>query len=74
MTQRIFLVTTLVCSECGEQLTLSRQAACPPHTKPAITGGAKVENHVAVHPCPHCYSKARAAVEAFRALEEAASE
>lgn len=72
---RYNLVTQFVCAECGTQLSLSYTVPKPPEDQPydpfavrddRITGAAKVENKIAIHPCAKCYGEAIGPIEAIR--------
>ncbi|HTH45555.1 MAG TPA: hypothetical protein VL528_10795 [Oxalicibacterium sp.] len=74
---RFNLVTKFVCTNCGHQLALSHDAPrglgieYAPDKEDGITGAAKVEQSIGVHPCQNCYTKATAPLRALReALKE----
>jgi hypothetical protein len=64
---RTHLVSVLVCTDCGNPLNAS-------YDKPksggqfdgSITGAAKVEQVIAIHPCEHCLGAARRPLRLMR--------
>lgn len=75
---RYNLVTKFVCAQCGTQLMLSY--AVPKENfgeseievDDRITGAAKVENRIAIHPCGKCYREATEPLEYLRKAVAAA--
>lgn len=69
---RYNLVTSFVCSQCGEKLALTYKPAKSteyhPEKEDGITGAAKVEQRIGIHPCRQCYG---AAIEPLEALRKA---
>ncbi len=68
---RYNLVTRFVCAKCGDQLALTHQPAksneYAPEKSDGITGAAKVEQAIGIHPCQRCYSEATEPIKALRA-------
>ncbi len=68
---RYNLVTRFVCAKCGSGLAISYGAPysneyCP-EKGDGITGAAKVEQFIAIHPCTKFYGDAIRPIEALRA-------
>lgn len=71
---RYNLVTQFVCAQCGTTLAMSYtapKAAYDSSTEDHITGAAKVEQRLAIHPCRKCYGEAIAPLEALRSALKA---
>lgn len=68
---RTHLVTKFICANCGNSVRLSNE---PPKVASydkevvddGITGAAKVEQSLYLHPCQKCYGEATAPIEALR--------
>lgn len=70
---RHHLVTSFICAKCGGLLSLSYEtpkSISGSYVSDGVTGAAKVENQIAVHPCDRCYS---AVTKPLLALRDALS-
>ena len=75
---RINLVTSFICTGCGDNLTLSfdklGDPSCVAETSHGMGGAFALENRIHVHPCKTCIDKAiapaRAISDALKQLQE----
>lgn len=67
---RKFLITKLICSRCGENLSLTydKPKGSSKHADGEPTGGEKVEVRVAVEPCDTCLRPIKEVEEALSVL------
>jgi hypothetical protein len=64
---RNYLVTSFVCAKCQTVLTLSYNVSKGhKYVNDGITGGNKVDNQIAIHPCEKCYSEATKPLELIK--------
>lgn len=74
---RYHLVTRFICAKCGGPLALSYDMPKDNRFYQAesdnITGAAKVEEKIAIHPCEKCYGEAIAPIKQFASLISAIS-
>lgn len=68
---RTHLVTKFICAKCGNSVKLSYEEPKVDSfdrevVNDRITGAAKVDQSVYLHPCQKCYGEATAPIEALR--------
>jgi hypothetical protein len=67
---RKFLITKLVCSKCGDILTLSTSTPeRSSHCQGEPTGADMKENLISVNPCEKCLKPAKEIMEAVKTLQ-----